>query len=150
MLKIKKTPLIPILTLLLLVIACFSIYKNYKLQLFKGNCEIKIESQLKIFANYSRKNEYSELDYAIIYSSIDTAENTYLILSSSYYLLNDIPNNNLFSIILEIKKNIMNEKDTIPTLFQSNSEASKLLYKLSENMYDVNSANRLLDILKSN
>lgn len=143
----KRLKFIYIIASIVLVLACsYNFYQQNKINSYNRKLTDIVKKHIQHFAGHSGSID-NETAYAEQYASIVTAQEAYIALGSK----NSIPSNewdsSLSGLFVEIKRVMLNDRDKFKEVF-GKTDASKLMFNISDNFEDRDSINAVFKLLR--
>lgn len=143
----KRLKFIYIMASIVLVLACsYNFYQQNKINSYNRKLTDIVKKHIQHFAGHSG-NIDNETAYAEQYASIVAAQEAYIALGSK----NNIPSNewdsSLSGLFVEIKRVMLNDREKFKEVF-GKTDASKLMFNISDNFEDRDSINGVFKLLR--
>lgn len=134
-----------ILVIIIISISCiYNFYQHRKIENYKKELTNIVRKNIQQFAGIS--NNISDEDiYAEKYASIVTAQEAYIALNNKG-IHSEEWDNSLPYLFINIKRTMINDKDKFKEVFKG-IEASRLMFKISDNFEDKESISKLQALL---
>lgn len=134
-------------TMILVFSLGYNFYQKNRINNYKKELSFNIRNNLQRFASYGGNIE-NEAVYAEQYASIVTAQESYIVLSDNKGINSDEWEYSLPGLFIAIKDVMLNDKEKFKEVFEG-TNASELMFKISDNFEDKDSINKVYKLLSN-